>query len=69
LTFCPTFFLISLPLTFRSRTARPASTGKTWEQAKTQAECADYLFEMAVKMIQAGIPLVGEDKTPSKPFF
>jgi methylthioribulose-1-phosphate dehydratase len=44
-------------------------TGKTWEQAKTQAECADYLFEMAVKMIQAGIPLVGEDKTPSKPFF
>ncbi|KAH8090880.1 cytoplasm protein [Filobasidium floriforme] len=43
--------------------------GKTWEQAKTQAECADYLFEMAVKMIQAGIPLVGEDKTPSKPFF
>jgi ribulose-5-phosphate 4-epimerase/fuculose-1-phosphate aldolase len=47
----------------------PGCSGKTWEQAKTQAECADYLFEMAVKMIQAGIPLEGEDKTPKKSFF
>lgn len=47
----------------------PGPTGKTWEQAKTQAECADYLFEMAVKMIQAGVPLVGEDKSPKVSFF
>jgi ribulose-5-phosphate 4-epimerase/fuculose-1-phosphate aldolase len=67
LTFSPTFFLPLFRLSFLSHRT-PALTGKTWEQAKTQAECADYLFEMAVKMIQAGIPLVGEDKTPSKPF-
>lgn len=29
--------------------------GKTWIQAKTQAECYDYLFEAAVKMRQLGI--------------
>ncbi|KAL7419481.1 Methylthioribulose-1-phosphate dehydratase [Cryptotrichosporon argae] len=32
--------------------------GSTWESAKTQAECLDYLFEMATKMLQAKIPLV-----------
>jgi len=29
--------------------------GKTWIQAKTQAECYDYLFGAAVKMAQLGI--------------
>lgn len=29
--------------------------GKDWIQAKTQAECYDYLFEAAVKMAQLGI--------------
>ncbi|MEO0322744.1 MAG: methylthioribulose 1-phosphate dehydratase [Myxococcota bacterium] len=29
--------------------------GATWEQAKTQAECYDYLFEAAVKMRQLGV--------------
>ncbi|MEO0602040.1 MAG: methylthioribulose 1-phosphate dehydratase [Myxococcota bacterium] len=29
--------------------------GRDWVQAKTQAECYDYLFEMAVRMRQAGI--------------
>lgn len=29
--------------------------GKDWVQAKTQAECYDYLFEAAVRMKQAGI--------------
>ncbi|MEM6925728.1 MAG: methylthioribulose 1-phosphate dehydratase [Myxococcota bacterium] len=29
--------------------------GRDWIQAKTQAECYDYLFEMAVRMRQAGI--------------
>ncbi len=29
--------------------------GRDWVQAKTQAECYDYLFDMAVRMRQAGI--------------
>lgn len=29
--------------------------GKTWIQAKTQAECYDYLFEAAFKLRQLGI--------------
>lgn len=29
--------------------------GKDWIQAKTQAECYDYLFEAAVQMAQLGI--------------
>ncbi|CED82867.1 Class II aldolase/adducin N-terminal domain protein [Phaffia rhodozyma] len=29
--------------------------GPTWDKAKTQAECLDYLFEMAVKMKLAGM--------------
>lgn len=29
--------------------------GKDWIQAKTQAECYDYLFEAAVRMAQLGI--------------
>lgn len=29
--------------------------GKDWAQAKTQAECYDYLFEAAVKMRQLGV--------------
>ncbi|KAI9221005.1 class II aldolase/adducin N-terminal [Blastocladiella britannica] len=29
--------------------------GESWEKAKSMAECYDYLFELAVKMIQAGL--------------
>jgi ribulose-5-phosphate 4-epimerase/fuculose-1-phosphate aldolase len=29
--------------------------GKDWKQAKTHAECYDYLFEAAVRMKQMGI--------------
>ncbi|KAH6911480.1 Methylthioribulose-1-phosphate dehydratase [Coprinopsis sp. MPI-PUGE-AT-0042] len=36
--------------------------GNDWEKAKTQTECLDYLFEVAVKMKQAGVPtLLNED--------
>ncbi len=31
--------------------------GETWQRAKAMAECYDYLFELAVKMRQLGIPL------------
>jgi methylthioribulose-1-phosphate dehydratase len=40
--------------------ARIDFAGNTWEQAKTQAECLDYLFEIAVKMLLAKIPLEGD---------
>lgn len=33
--------------------------GKDWIQAKTQAECYDYLFEAAVKMKQLGVTSAG----------
>ncbi len=32
--------------------------GKDWKQAKTHAECYDYLFEAAAKMKQLGIELI-----------
>lgn len=32
--------------------------GKDWKQAKTHAECYDYLFEAAVKMKQLGVELL-----------
>ena len=34
--------------------------GRDWEQAKTQAECYDYLFEAASRMKQLGIALETE---------
>jgi methylthioribulose-1-phosphate dehydratase len=32
--------------------------GSDWEKAKTQTECLDYLFEIAIKMKKLGLPLV-----------
>jgi methylthioribulose-1-phosphate dehydratase len=34
--------------------------GRNWKQAKTQAECYDYLFETAIRMKQLGIALATE---------
>lgn len=38
--------------------------GEDWVQAKTQAECYDYLFEAAVKMHQLGIDAAAAPKAP-----
>lgn len=35
------------------------SWGPNWEKAKGQAECLDYLLEIAVKMRQVGLLTVG----------
>ncbi|KAI0064085.1 Methylthioribulose-1-phosphate dehydratase [Artomyces pyxidatus] len=35
--------------------------GSDWEKAKTQTECLDYLFELAVKLKAANIPLVKDE--------
>jgi len=35
--------------------------GSDWEKAKTQTECLDYLFEIAIKMRGLGLPLVLEE--------
>ncbi len=41
--------------------------GKDWVEAKTQAECYDYLFEAAVRMLQLGIdPTQKPTGTPCK---
>jgi methylthioribulose-1-phosphate dehydratase len=40
--------------------------GDTWENAKTQAECYDYLFSLAVDMISRGIALVPPEETLKK---
>lgn len=36
--------------------------GDTWQKAKGMVECLDYLFELALKMRAAGLPLVQEEK-------
>ncbi|PLW31367.1 hypothetical protein PCASD_18694 [Puccinia coronata f. sp. avenae] len=41
------------------------SWGKDWEQAKCQAECLDYLLEMAVKMKMAGLPTEVQTDRPA----
>ncbi|KAH9441769.1 hypothetical protein Pst134EA_032374 [Puccinia striiformis f. sp. tritici] len=41
------------------------SWGKDWEQAKCQAECLDYLLEMAVKMKLAGLPTEVQTDRPA----
>lgn len=33
--------------------------GATWQQAKSQAECIDYLCETAVEMKKLGVPISG----------
>ena len=33
--------------------------GKTWQQAKAQAECIDYLCKMAVEMRKLGMDVTG----------
>lgn len=40
--------------------------GETWVQAKTQAECYDYLFRAAVEAHRMGLPLV-EPASPPRP--
>merc|ERR1719410_1499819 len=37
--------------------------GETWQRAKGMVECYDYLFNIAIKMKQHGIPTVAEDQS------
>ena len=40
--------------------------GDTWQRAKGMVECYDYLFELAIKMKQNGIPTVAEEVAPDQ---
>ena len=40
--------------------------GETWQRAKTMTECYDYLFSLAIDMLQAGLPLVNEPAASPK---
>lgn len=39
--------------------------GPTWQEAKIQMECIDYLLELASKMLEKGLPLVKTDDDSS----